>query len=465
VVLTQDPFKLFGMLLLIIKTGHGIRPSQPAPMLPPDHYGCGFGCKCFTGTLTSVEEHERECAHALDCHLPKGLDRDIFNSDKDKLALTLLDIDEPLQYPFSVLQKARRHAPASLLLSASEEMSQLESADQHPAPSQKLQTLKQQTLSAAPASASPLLSALIAPSPLSLNLLSYTLPHSTQTGDLNLVPNTTINSSRKKKVWQQQGQDMGHPTSHLVVKVTQLPAISPGHWGFVLKMRSPTRVGGFVWKYSPLLECCNNNLFWHATMTADTVIPCSSTLADRPPSLLPFPINGRGQPLFLPESTSPHTDQVLIDKDIEETILAGQNTGSPAVKGNGILHILVSPHLPHSSSFSPFRRSDPSPSLTSNRLDDGILPTPHFSTRLPSPYSLRRLGSFPTRSGLSQQTSSTPVSRLSGSHPLSFSTLSSPQFSPFPPHLSPVLASLPILSPPLPSLPTLLASPHSLLLP
>ena len=53
----------------------------------------------------------------------------------------------------------------------------------------------------------------------------------------------------------------------------------------------------------------------------------------------------------------------------------------------------------------------PPPSFTSTRFDNGILPTPHFSTRLPSPSSLRRSGSFPTRSGPPQQISSTPVSR------------------------------------------------------
>ena len=37
----------------------------------------------------------------------------------------------------------------------------------------------------------------------------------------------------------------------------------------------------------------------------------ASTLADRPPSLLSFPIDGRGQPLFSPVSTSSHTDQAL----------------------------------------------------------------------------------------------------------------------------------------------------------
>ena len=106
--------------------------------------------------------------------------------------------------------------------------------------------------------------------------------------------------------------------------------------------------------------------------------------------------------------------------------------------------------------------------MVKNHFDDGILPTPHFSTRLPSLSPLRRSGSFPMRSGPSQRASSTPVLRSSpstlGANPLSFSSLPSPQFSPSYLHPSPVLASLPIPSPPpLPSLPTLLASLHSLL--
>ena len=100
--------------------------------------------------------------------------RDLFSGDKDELALTLLDIVEPLQYPLSVLQKARRHALASPLLidgAGNWEMPPLESADQHPAPSQKLPTSKQLTPPAAPASAPLLPSASIVPIPLSLNLL------------------------------------------------------------------------------------------------------------------------------------------------------------------------------------------------------------------------------------------------------------------------------------------------------
>jgi len=113
--------------------------------------------------LAVVEEHERGCAHWFHNLLPEGLQRDLFSSDEDELALTLRDIVEPLQYPLSVLQKARRHALASPLLVASEEMPPLEPANRHPTPSQKLPTSKQQTPPAAPASAPPLSSARFLP--------------------------------------------------------------------------------------------------------------------------------------------------------------------------------------------------------------------------------------------------------------------------------------------------------------
>jgi len=177
-----------------------------------------------------------------------------------------------------------------------------------------------------PASAPSLSSTLIALSPLYLNLPSINPP--SQTGDSHLDAYSPIDSNRKEKVQQQQGQDIGCPASNLVVKIPQSPAISPGHWGFVLKMRFPTRACGFVWKYLPLLECCNDNLFGHNAITVDTVIPSSNTLVDRSPSLLPFHIVDEGQPLFSPESTSLHTDQVLINEDSEEAIFAVQKTGS-----------------------------------------------------------------------------------------------------------------------------------------
>ena len=64
--------------------------------------------------------------------------------------------------------------------------------DRHPATSQKLLMSTQSTLPAAPALAPLLLSASIVPIPLSLNLLSKTPLHSTQTGDSNLVANTMV---------------------------------------------------------------------------------------------------------------------------------------------------------------------------------------------------------------------------------------------------------------------------------
>jgi len=56
----------------------------------------------------------------------------------------------------------------------------------------------------------------------------------------------TIDSSCKDKVPQQQDQDIGSPMSNLVVKVTQSPITSPGHWGYVLKLKCSARDGGFV---------------------------------------------------------------------------------------------------------------------------------------------------------------------------------------------------------------------------
>jgi len=98
---------------------------------------------------------------------------------------------------------------------------------------------------------------------------------------------------------QQQGQDIGSPTSNLGVKVTQSPAISPGHWRFVLKLKSFTRNGGFVFKYSLVSTCCNDN--------ADAVISCTGTLDDSFFPLLTFSIDGSGQLLISPESASSRT--------------------------------------------------------------------------------------------------------------------------------------------------------------
>ena len=112
----------------------------------------------------------------------------------------------------------RRHALASLLLvdgAGHWEMPPLESTDRHPATSQKLPMSTQSTLPAAPASAPLLPSASIVPIPLSLNLLPKTPLYSTQTGDPNLVANTTVDSSHEEKVPRQQGQDIDRPLSLL----------------------------------------------------------------------------------------------------------------------------------------------------------------------------------------------------------------------------------------------------------
>ena len=69
-------------------------------------------------------------------------------------------------------------------------------------------------------------------------------------------------------------------------------------------LASPPRLCGSI-------RLFRNAVFRHNAITVDTVIPSSSTLVDRPPSLLPFPIVDQGQPLFLPESTCSHTDPFL----------------------------------------------------------------------------------------------------------------------------------------------------------
>jgi len=94
-----------------------------------------------------------------------------------------------------------------------------------------------------------------------------------------------------------------------------------------------------------------------------------------------------------------------------------------------LLHTPLSPRLPPSPLSSPsfpVRRLDSPPFFTPGRFDDGILPTPHISTRLPCPHSLGRSGSSLRRSGSPQKASSTPVSRLApatlGLNPLFLTT-------------------------------------------
>jgi len=144
--------------------------------------------------------------------------------------------------------------------------------------------------------------------------------------------------------------------------------------------------------------------------------------------------------------------------------------GSLAVVGDGILHTPRSPRRTSSSPLFPFGCSDSPPFIMPGRFDDGILLSPHFSSCLSSPSSLRHSGSSPRRSSPLQKASfivtlvSCSTHSTSGAYSLSFSPLLSPQLHPSAPHQPPVLASPPLPSALLPSLPALLVSLHSLLL-
>jgi len=196
-------------------------------------------------------------------------------------------------------QKARRHALASPLLVASDEIPLLEPADRHPAPSQKLPTSKQPTPPAAPASAPPLSSASITPNHLILNLLP--INPRPQTGDSNLVANKTINSSHKQTVPQQQG----HSLLPLPVDGSGQPLLSQE------STPSPT-------VQVPIDEDGKEAVFEGQNM------PLQDIVAPLQHSLLPLPIDGSDQPLLLQESTSSFTVQVPIDEVSAEAVLEGQ---------------------------------------------------------------------------------------------------------------------------------------------
>jgi len=395
--------------------------------------------------------------------------------DPSSLSLNLLPIIPPSQTGDSNLvanktinnnhkekvphQKARRHSLASLPLVASDEMTPLEPADRHPAPSQKLPTSKEPTPPAAPASAPPLSSASIALNPLFLNL--FPINPTSQTGDSNLVANRTIDSNHKEVVPQHQGHSL-------------LPLPVNGSGQPLLSQESTP---------SPTVQVLIAEDGGKAVLEGQNM-PLQEIVPPLQHSFLPTPIYGSGQPLLSQESTSSFKVQVLIDGVGEEAVLEGHNMRLDMdsfrsrscisragrypsrlaelfiqwcwsisrlgiewplpVEDNGILRTTPSPRLPPSSPSSPsfpVRRSDAPPffspgrsddgilptppSSTSPRSDDDILPTPPFYTSLPSTYSLRRSGSSPTRSGLPQKASSTPVPRSSpstlGGHPLPFS--------------------------------------------
>jgi len=232
------------------------------------------------------------------------------------LSLNLLPINPPSQTGDSNLvadktidsshkekvlqQKARRHALASPTLVASDEMTPLEPADRHPAPSQKLPTSKQPTPPAAPASAPPLSSASIAPNPLFLYLLPRNPP--SQTGDLNLVADKTIDSSHKEVVPQQQG----HSLLPLPVDGSGQPLLSQE------STPSPT-------VQVLIVEDGEKAVFEGQNMPLQEIAPPLQH------SFLPIPIDGSGQPLRSQESTSSFTVQVPIDEVGKEAVLEGQN--------------------------------------------------------------------------------------------------------------------------------------------
>ena len=100
-------------------------------------------------------------------------------------------------------------------------MTPLESANRHPAPSQKPPTSKQSTSPAVPTSAPPLSSASIAPNPLFLNLLPINPP--SQTGDSKLVANKTNDSSHKEKAPQQKARRHALTSPPLVASDEMMP--------------------------------------------------------------------------------------------------------------------------------------------------------------------------------------------------------------------------------------------------
>jgi len=137
----------------------------------------------------------------------------------------------------------------------------------------------------------------------------------------------------------------------------------------------------------------------------DDVLPYTDTLEGTLISYLPIPVDGGGQPM--PSQGVQSVSREQSDNCYEGVMHKARNMGSLAVKDHGILNTPPSPCLTSSSPSFPFRCSDAPPFFSPSRHDDGILPTPHFSTRLPPHSYLRRSGSSPRRSGPSHFTTHT----------------------------------------------------------
>ena len=177
--------------------------TGPASQIPPDHYGCGLRCNRFTGTLAAFEEHERGYARALERLLPERLDCDICGHCCAAPAPAFRAAGGPQTRAYQANQARRRRrgkATETCLRAfcSIDEITPLESAERYSAPSQKPPTSKQSTSPAASASAPPLSSASIDPTPLFLNLLPINPP--SQTGESNSFADKTIDHSHKEKV-------------------------------------------------------------------------------------------------------------------------------------------------------------------------------------------------------------------------------------------------------------------------
>jgi len=86
----------------------------------------------------------------------------------------------------------------------------------------------------------------------------------------------------------------------------------------------------------------------------DDVMPHTDTLDDKPISFLPIPVDGGGQPL--PSQGVQYVSRVQLDNRCKGVMHEGQNIGSQAVDGHGILHTPLPSRLTPSSPSFPFRR-------------------------------------------------------------------------------------------------------------
>jgi len=133
-----------------------------------------------------------------------------------------------------------------------------------------------------------------------LNL--FPINPSSQTGDLNLVPDKTINSRHKEVVPQLQGHSL-----------LPLPADGSGQPLLSQESTPSPTVQVLIAEDSEKTVCEGQN------MLSQEIVPPLHY------SFLPIPPDGSGQPLLSQELTSSFTVLVLIDEVGEEMVLEGQN--------------------------------------------------------------------------------------------------------------------------------------------